>query len=76
MWYPYNTISKPFLQGLFKNIFSAPGTMREKIQVTLRLPEEVILQIKEEAKRQKRSMNNLLEVIIEEYLKKQQSEQE
>ena len=46
--------------------------MREKIQVNLRLPEEVILQIKEEAKRQKRSMNNLLEVIIEEYLKKQQ----
>ena len=50
--------------------------MREKIQVNLRLPEEVILQIKEEAKRQKRSMNKLLEVIIEEYLKKQQSEQE
>lgn len=50
--------------------------MREKIQVNLRLPEEVILQIKEEAKRQKRSMNNLLEVIIEEYLKKQQSAQE
>ncbi|MBQ6893543.1 MAG: Arc family DNA-binding protein [Clostridia bacterium] len=45
--------------------------MTEKIQVNLRLPEEVIKQLKEEAAKQKRSVNNLLEVIIDEYLQKQ-----
>lgn len=45
--------------------------MTDKIQVNLRLPEEVIRKLKEEAERQKRSMNNLLEVIIDEYLNKQ-----
>lgn len=45
--------------------------MTDKIQVNLRLPEEVIKQLKEEAAKQKRSVNNLLEVIIEEYLQKQ-----
>lgn len=44
--------------------------MTDKIQVNLRLPEEVIKQLKEEAKKQKRSVNNLLEVIIDEYLNK------
>ncbi|MGN1112976.1 MAG: Arc family DNA-binding protein [Acutalibacteraceae bacterium] len=48
--------------------------MTDKIQVNLRLPEAVIQQLKEEAKKQKRSVNNLLEVIIDEYLKKQKSE--
>lgn len=48
--------------------------MTDKIQVNLRLPEVVIQQLKEEAKKQKRSVNNLLEVIIDEYLKKQKSE--
>ncbi len=47
--------------------------MTSKIQVNLRLPEEVIKQLKEEAEKQKRSVNNLLEVIIDEYLKKQNS---
>lgn len=47
--------------------------MTDKIQVNLRLPEEVIKQLKEEAKKQKRSLNNLLEVIIDEYLQKQKS---
>lgn len=46
--------------------------MTEKIQVNLRLPEEVIKQLKEEAEKQKRSVNNLLEVIIDEYLKNHQ----
>ena len=45
--------------------------MTDKIQVSLRLPEEVITQLKKEAEKQKRSVNNLLEVIIDEYLKKQ-----
>ena len=47
--------------------------MTNKIQVNLRLPEEVIKQLKDEAEKQKRSVNNLLEVIIDEYLQKQQS---
>ena len=45
--------------------------MTDKIQVNLRLPEEVIKELKKEAKKQKRSVNNLLEVIIDEYLQKQ-----
>ena len=45
--------------------------MTNKVQVNLRLPEEVIQQLKAEAEKQKRSMNNLLEVIIDEYLNKQ-----
>ncbi len=45
--------------------------MTEKIQINLRLPEEVIKQLKAEAEKQKRSVHNLLEVIIDEYLKKQ-----
>ena len=45
--------------------------MTDKIQVNLRLPEDVIRQLKAEAERQKRSVNNLLEVIIDEYLKQQ-----
>lgn len=48
--------------------------MTDKIQVNLRLPETVIKQLKEEAEQQKRSVNNLLEVIIDEYLKKKQKE--
>lgn len=48
--------------------------MTDKIQVNLRLPEDVILQLKEEAAKQKRSVNNLLEVIIDEYLQKQKSD--
>lgn len=43
--------------------------MTDKIQVNLRLPEEVIKQLKSLAQKQKRSVNNLLEVIIDEYLK-------
>lgn len=45
--------------------------MTDKIQINLRLPEKVIEQLKEEAKKQKRSVNNLLEFIIDEYLNKQ-----
>ncbi len=47
--------------------------MTNKVQVNLRLPEEVIQQLKTEAEKQKRSVNNLLEVIIDEYLNKQKS---
>jgi len=46
--------------------------MTNKIQVNLRLPEEVIVQLKAEAKEQKRTLNNLLEVIIDEYLQNRQ----
>ena len=44
--------------------------LTDKIQVNLRLHEEVIKELKAEAEKQKRSVNNLLEVIIDEYLKK------
>lgn len=44
--------------------------MTNKIQIALRLPQEVIDKLKSEADKQKRSVNNLLEVIIDEYLKK------
>ena len=47
--------------------------MTDKIQVNLRLPEDVIQKLKAEAERQKRSVNNLLEVIIDEYLNKKGS---
>ena len=45
--------------------------MTEKIQINLRLPEDVIKKLKAEAEKQKRSVNNLLEVIIDDYLNKQ-----
>jgi len=45
--------------------------MTEKIQINLRLPENVIKKLKAEAEKQKRSVNNLLEVIIDDYLNKQ-----
>jgi len=45
--------------------------MTNKIQIALRLPQEVIDKLKAEADKQKRSVNNLLEVIIDEYLNKQ-----
>lgn len=44
--------------------------MTDKIQVNLRLPKQVIEQLKAEAQKQKRSVNNLLEIIIDEYLNK------
>ena len=47
--------------------------MTEKIQVSLRLTEDVIEELKAEAVKQKRSVNNLLEVIIDEYLEKQKN---
>ena len=52
-------------------IYSEVVSLTDKIQLCLRLPEEKITELKEEAKKQKRSVNNLLEVIIEEYLEKQ-----
>jgi len=45
--------------------------MTNKIQVNLRLQPEVIEKLKIEAEKQKRSVNNLLEVIIDEYLEKE-----
>lgn len=48
--------------------------MTDKKQMNIRLPEELIERLREEAQRQKRSMNNLLEVIIDEYLKKVESD--
>ncbi len=43
--------------------------MTDKIQINLRLPAAIIAQLKAEAEKQKRSVNNLLEVIVDEYLK-------
>ncbi len=43
--------------------------MTDKVEVKLRLPLEVKEKLQKEAEKQKRSVNNLLEVIIEEYLK-------
>ena len=48
--------------------------MTDKVQVSLRLPEDVHQQLKKEAEKQKRSVNNLLEVLIDEFLKKQNAE--
>ena len=45
--------------------------MTDKIPVGLRLPENVVKRLKAEAEKQKRSVNNLLEVIIDDYLNKQ-----
>ncbi len=45
--------------------------MSEKKQVMLRLPEETIEKLKAQAEKEKRSVNNLLEVIVEKYLKDQ-----
>lgn len=44
--------------------------MTEKIQINLRLQKETIIKLKKEAQKQKRSVNNLIEVIIDEYLSK------
>lgn len=45
--------------------------MTNKIQINLRLQPEIIEQLKKEAEKQKKSVNNLLEVIIEEFLAKE-----
>ena len=45
-------------------------TLTEKIQINLRLQKETIIKLKKEAQKQKRSVNNLIEVIIDEYLSK------
>jgi len=50
--------------------------MTKKIQVNLRLHEEVLEELREEAAKQKRSVNNLLELIIEEYLEKAKAKEE
>ncbi|HBJ11652.1 MAG TPA: hypothetical protein DDY61_08255 [Ruminococcaceae bacterium] len=43
--------------------------MTDKIEVKLRLPQELKNRLQKEAEKQKRSVNNLLEVIIDDYLK-------
>ena len=47
--------------------------MTNKIQINLRLNQETIDRLRAEAEKQKRSMNNMLEVIIEEYLENRQA---
>jgi len=44
--------------------------MTDKIEVKLRVTQEMKNQLQKEAEKQKRSVNNLLEVIIGEYLEK------
>lgn len=44
--------------------------MTDKIEVKLRVTQEMKNQLQKEAEKQKRSVNNLLEVIISEYLEK------
>ena len=43
--------------------------MTGKVEVKLRLPKDKKELIKQRAKEEKRSINNLLEIIIDEYLK-------
>ncbi len=45
--------------------------MTDKIEVKLRVTQETKNKLQKEAEKQKRSVNNLLEVIIDEYLNKQ-----
>lgn len=45
--------------------------MTDKIEVKLRVTQEIKNKLQKEVEKQKRSVNNLLEVIIEEYLEKQ-----
>ena len=44
--------------------------MTEKIQINLRLKPEMIKKLKEEAEKEQRSVNNLIEVILSDYFKK------
>ncbi len=44
--------------------------MTDKIEVKLRVTQEMKEKLQKEAEKQKRSVNNLLEVIISEYLEK------
>ena len=46
--------------------------MTNKIEVKLRLPEETKVKLQKTAEKQKRSVNNLLEVIIENYIKNEE----
>lgn len=46
--------------------------MTNKIEVKLRLPEETKVKLQKAAEKQKRSVNNLLEVIIENYIKNEE----
>ncbi len=46
--------------------------MSDTTQFHLRLSNEVLNQLKEEAKKQKRSVNNLIGIIIEEYLQEKE----
>ena len=46
----------------------------KKFQVNVRLDEEILQLLRQKAEKQKRSVNNLIEVIIDEYLQKQESE--
>ncbi len=41
--------------------------MTSKIQINLRVPQEVVDRLKAEAEKQHRSVNNLIEVIIDAY---------
>lgn len=48
-------------------------TMTEKKQINLRLTEKNIEKLKVEANEQKRSVNNLIEIMIEKYFKEKSS---
>ncbi len=43
--------------------------MTDKRQINLRLKEEKIAEVKQQADKENRSLNNMIEVMIEEYLK-------
>ena len=43
--------------------------MTSKVQINLRVPQEVVDRLKAEAEKQHRSVNNLIEVIIDAYFK-------
>ena len=46
-------------------------TMTDKVEVKLRLPQETKNRLQLAAEKEKRSMNNLLEFIIDKYLNKE-----
>ena len=57
----YNTL----LQSIFDKIFSM------KVQTAFRLEKELVEELKEQAKRNKRSLNNYVELILSKVVEKQ-----
>lgn len=50
--------------------------MAIKIQINLRLPPDLLEELKNQADKEKRSTNNMIEIAIEEYIQKRKKEEE